>query len=168
MTQDNLTSYGLSGHGISVAGGLVSAAVRKPWALDPRRAYREPGKCTCRAQHAEKGPIRGRGPSRSCRPRGARSAFVGWDLGRNDHTDEADAAAPRSFAADQLTRSLTEMHVVTRMPGLRQRPPRPHRRLPSTPAGRTDPTARWAASTPPAPRRRPPSWARQVPPARRR
>jgi hypothetical protein len=29
MTQDVLTSYGLGGHGISVAGGLVSAAVTK-------------------------------------------------------------------------------------------------------------------------------------------
>ena len=38
-------------------------------------------------------PVRGRGPVLP-KPRGARSAFAGWDLGRNDHTDEVGRGRP--------------------------------------------------------------------------
>jgi hypothetical protein len=35
-------------------------------------------------------------------PRGARSAFVGWDLGRNDHTDEVGRGRPAEPVLERL------------------------------------------------------------------
>src|SRR3954471_10774674 len=38
----------------------------------------------------------------SLQPRGVRSAFVGWDLGRNDHTDEVGRGRPAELAGRSL------------------------------------------------------------------
>ncbi|GIH08950.1 hypothetical protein Rhe02_70170 [Rhizocola hellebori] len=64
MTQDFLTSYGLGGYGGSVAGGLATVEV-----------YRD------RIELDKK-------------DRGALFPTAGWDLGRNDHTDENGKERP--------------------------------------------------------------------------
>jgi hypothetical protein len=64
MTQDFLTSYGLGGYGVSVAGGLATAEVYRTFSeLDNK-------------------------------DRGAFFPTAGWDLGRNDHTDEIGRKRP--------------------------------------------------------------------------
>jgi len=41
-------------------------------------------------------------------PRGARSAFAGWDLGRNDHTDEVGHGRP----AEPVSESLRDFRPI--------------------------------------------------------
>ena len=60
----------------------------------PTAATLRTGQAYPRARGGQKaGPRRMTG---SClvEPRGARSAFAGWDLGRNDHTDEVGRGRP--------------------------------------------------------------------------
>ena len=72
-------------------------------------------------------------------PRGVRSAFVGWDLGRNDHTDEVGHSRPAELAGDEFTRSSSEMHVATQLPESRRRPRRSRTPTRSARADRSGP-----------------------------
>jgi hypothetical protein len=54
----------------------------------------------------------GKAPSKK-KPRGALSASAGWDLGRNDHTDEEEQEAPRG-AYKQYIRYLPDFLCVER------------------------------------------------------
>ena len=60
----------------------------------PTASHCEPSKHTQAAQGGKKGPRPVGTGSFSVEPRGVRSAFAGWDLGRNDHTDEVGHGRP--------------------------------------------------------------------------
>src|SRR5262249_1646311 len=58
------------------------------------RPDREPGKHTQAGTTDQNERPRRMTGSFLVEPRGARSAFAGWDLGRNDHTDEVGRGRP--------------------------------------------------------------------------
>ena len=60
----------------------------------PRQTCCEPSKHTQPARFPQKQGPRTATGSLVSQPRGARSAFAGWDLGRNDHTDEVGSGRP--------------------------------------------------------------------------
>ncbi|GAB2580481.1 hypothetical protein Aab01nite_57030 [Paractinoplanes abujensis] len=99
-----------------------------PWELDPRRPHCEPSKHTRDGRGTKKKDPAVMTGSFLVEPRGARSAFAGWDLGRNDHTDEVGRGRPAELDVEETTRFPPYLHVATRLTELRQLLLRPHRR----------------------------------------
>jgi hypothetical protein len=103
MTQDDLTSYGLTAavsprqevlcrphsnavgdsHGGRTADPLSIAPPTRTGTAGPGTAEETQRPGTSKGPRLDDGAL-----ADVKEPRGARSAFVGWDLGRNDHTDE--------------------------------------------------------------------------------
>ena len=77
----------------------------QPKGGQPRRSHCEPSKHTQVGQSAQTQGAKRTSSSDEVlfrEPRGVRSAFAGWDLGRNDHTDEVGRGRPAELAIKSL------------------------------------------------------------------
>ena len=91
---------------------------RWPVARECSRGHEQPEKDTRPALERHAGPLAGsqrRFAEPERKPRDASSAFFGWDLGRNDHTDEVGLEAPRgAFVVVIVPRRLPVLGVASK------------------------------------------------------